>query len=105
MQTAKPKKIRSKSKTACKTVKFDIFHTLVIKILINAIQVTRENTEVIRDQWKRIIAAQIKERQDKPEPKGEKPKTTSDTKFENPLVFLTKIRKPKAKKRKIRIPK
>ena len=34
-------------------------------------------------------------------PKGKKPKTTSDTKFENPSVFFTKIRKPKAKKRKI----
>ena len=66
--------------------------------------VTREHTEVIRDQWKRIVAAQIEERQEKPEPKEEKPKTTSDTKFENPLVFLTKIRKPKAKKRKIRKP-
>ena len=36
--------------------------------------VTREHTEVIRDQWRRIIAArdQIEERQEKPEPKGEK---------------------------------
>ena len=67
--------------------------------------VTREHTEVIRDKWRRIIADLIEERQEKPEPKGEKPKTTSDTKFENPLVFLTKIRKPKAKERKIRIPK
>ena len=38
IQIAKPTKIRPKPKTACKTVKFDIFHILVIKILINAIQ-------------------------------------------------------------------
>ena len=74
IQTVKPKKIRSKPKTARKAVKFDIFHVLVIKILISAIYtvVTREHTEVIRDQWKRIVAAQIEERQVKPEPKEEK---------------------------------
>ena len=31
--------------------------------------VTREHTEVIRDQWRRMIAANIEERQEKPEPK------------------------------------
>lgn len=35
----------------------------------------------------RISAAQIKEKQ---EPTWEKPKTTSETKFEKPVVFLRK---------------
>jgi len=41
----------------------------------------------IPDQWRRIITALI---EDKQEPKCEQPKNTSDTKSENPLVFLMK---------------
>ena len=39
----------------------------------------------IPDQWRRIITALIEDKQD---PKCEQPKNTSDTKSENPLVFL-----------------
>ena len=70
IQIAKSKKIRSKPKTACKTVKFDIFHILAYQ---NPNQcdtvVTREHTEVVRDKWRRIIAVLIEERQEKPGPK------------------------------------
>ena len=42
----------------------------------------------IRNQRRRVIAAQVEE---EPEPKQGKPKTTSNTKSENSLVFLKKI--------------
>ena len=99
IQTAKPKKIQSKPKTAYKTVKFDIFHILVIKILINAIQWWQGSIQRLfeisggRSDWRetRETGTHIG-------------KNLKPYQIPNPSVFLTKIRKPKAKKRKIRKP-
>ena len=65
-------------------------HIPLTKTLIDPLQSVTSGAYIsfaaIRDRWRRKIAAQIDE---KPEPKEQKPKTTSDTKPENPLVFFT----------------
>lgn len=66
------------------------FHIPLTKTLIDPLQSVTSGAYIsfaaIRDRWRRKIAAQIDE---KPEPKEQKPKTTSGTKPENPLVFFT----------------
>lgn len=97
----KPQKIKSKPKTACKTVKKDKFSHPSYQ--------NPNRTDTVSDKWGvqkfRNLLRSVKEhycRSDQEETgtQKEKSKTTSDTKSENSLVVFYENRKPNAKKRK-----
>ena len=69
IQTAKPKKnsIKTENRVQNSQIRY-ISHPSYQNPNQCDTVVTREHTEVIRDKWRRIIAALIEERQEKPGP-------------------------------------